>query len=1487
MASLKGRYGLPARPSEGLQARRNGGIPAKSTSNVREEVGLQSATTTRTTQSRLPSRVPQPSSTQRPSIPQNSSIPTANRQSRSWGSSSTAASEGSKTHTQNGSGSSSSATSYESNLHARNTLRRKKPSISRESSRRTEDSNDVFVNAKLQTKSPSEPPVWYSSRALTESPKEIPAINYQSSSQDTTRSPVKYPELDRYRNHQHPALDHGAQREETNAHLPFRLATHDLPPPTPGSILFSASSSQLSAVSASPSTKFSGSPGPGPYSRDTTPTSISSQSPSMVSSSRFMSPKLRQHSPALTRPPVTRRRGSSISEDVNTTSVDPRGLAAVRESLTSSSSSSTVRDGERNTRQRDKKTMRLPPPPPSPPPRKSSQNPRLVKKDTSPSPTIEDAAISQVLPSPSTIAPSQRIKSPVKPETPRRPSRDGTPDMHSQVFGSIPIVHSNLSTSFIPYERRGSEPTIPTSISKPSVPSSLPTKNASASNLPITQITQPRGRTTVAVPPVLKVDVPADPRPSRTPSPKVGSSLGSRFAFFSRKKTAPSKEQEESKAAKKSARKGPAAGTGHEGYGKLGATRRRSGSTANFTRGLPQTQSSQESLVSNDSFFTDRMNPVVITGGAVVDNRNMSSDLARVESHDSILAGRPSTDSDCSQAGDRTTMWPSVFPLSRPVISGSRRPSDSSGSDVLEVRPTLAARRSIHRLRSSPDAPLRLPQPINTSGSAHSPITSFDTSVMSDDSFFEVKHDAGRGRSVAHPTPKKLVKRERSPRKWNIFSRSRGTSATREKEGPVAAKVQSVEKKPVAYYAMMDSEEQDDSDVVDIREVLRNADVYTHSPNLASSTPDTTHSATMPSLTVPPLFTRERQGSFSSIDKSIVPLQVASPPQLPKPAPEMLSSGRPSRLPQVGRIPKVVSNRPPQASPKSFSRPFRRSVVQPAVALEPAKNAPVPSEEETSATQGLLQRSDNSESVSYIIANVSPAPEPVAVQTTASPEALAIHKEFLRFSPRKNSQSTVGTHSSSSGVTSFAEATAVVPQPNDPPAEDEIWDEYDDLLGDDDMRPPLSATSSKGRPFHLDSRRSRLAAKDKPMESPTIVMDTRNSHAPTISSTYSADMTERIGKAFQPHPSPTVPLPSASAGTIVRRDDSPGARTERGNRSNRSSACSCTTPVSDSSSFDDSLPLAQVNLRVGSMTVSKWLTFGHVLFSDVRHELLLEESTQKRHSILVIDGLGNDDWSFYAAETYSSATFYNLSPRAPLPAELQNTVSSFPLSPPNHHQIQYLSHLEKFPFAPQSFTSMVYRFPPAAPASHYRNVLTEARRVLKPGGYLELSILDADLHNVGTRGRRAVRRLKEQIHEQMQSTSLASTADLLIRELGQAGFISIKAARVGVPVASPIAKGAESSTVTSLKEKKQRKKDPPSLAEMMSKDGAKADEGITKMVARVGRWWYTRCYESTVAGESHDSIWDNKALLKECEEFGTTLKLTVCCARAPDRVTSV
>ncbi|KAF4946158.1 hypothetical protein FSARC_14260 [Fusarium sarcochroum] len=1471
--------GIPARPSEPSRIRRTepgviSSVPRPlNRSGRREEIP-------RTLPKPSPvlrptARVTQPSSTRRPSLPQPVPRPGLNHQSQSWGSSTTSASTRSTANQRGGSGSSSSAQSMDNTRSNPNVLRRKKSSLSGDTNTPRNGSGASSSSSSQHQRQGSLDPVFgfHLDRELTCSPAEIQVAEVVEVKK-ASRSPVIYPELDRYRNIRRPS-----DGSDNRIEVPFRLATHDLPPPTPASLLFSG-------TSGSPSTRFSESPGPGSYSRDTTPTSIASQSPCLIAPLRGNQNKNRLQSPILNRPPVTRRTTGSTNE-VDAITVDPHGLAAVRESLTSSSSNSTVREATIK-----KKTKNLPPPPPSPPPRKSSQH---FREETS-SPKSVRKVSRAALRSPS---PERNIETSASPRAvpPSRPSRDGTPDMHSQLFNPVPIIHSNLSTQSLPTERRGSESAVSGALSPPKPQFSHGGRTASTSQLPIKGEVYSRPTTKPATE-SKKPKTSEPPRMIRTPSPNVTSSF-SRFAFFGRKKNTNAAPAEKNDKDKKAVRKGPAAGTGHEGYGRLGAPKRRSGSISNMTRNSPSNQSSQDPRTSNDSFLTDRVNPVVISGGEIIENRNASSELSRSGSSQSLAQDESKLGSSqslsASQQQSRNTLWPS--PMSRtphPAFS-PRRPSESSDSDGPAMKSTLAFRRSIQRLRSSPDDPLKLPQPINTSGYSSSPMTSFDTSIMSDDSHFELQREMSHEAKSSHPVPKKLIKRPRSPRKWNLFGRSTQNQQSSKQNEKVSATVKTVEKKPLAFYAMMDSSEQEDSEPMDIQEVLRFAEVYGKSPSigtpeLSQGTPEMRSSTNSPARPAEPVRVPRRESNdFKNKPRLPVPQQTATPkqPSLQSTSTN-ISAGRRSRLPQVGRIPKVVSNRPEHVPPMSFSRPFRPSsqvapesveVYDPeSIAQGPSPSrpsTPVPDLTTDGSTAGSTNNPSSRDSLPPVSSGLS-----------------RVEKEFLAFSPRKDSEGTIGTSSSScSGILAFSGSTAVIPQPHDPPAEDEVWDEYDDLLGDDATKALPSATSSRGTPFHLETYESKLASKEKPLESPTIVVDdkkaSRQSKATTISSTCSADMTERLRAAFQPHPSPSTPF---SVTKFVSGYEDRNTNVEvvpAGEMSRRSSRSSHKTRRSDaSSSSDDGSPLAQVNLRVGSMTVSKWLTFGHVLFSDVRHELVPVEGSLKRHSILVIDGLGNDDWSFYAAETYPAATFFNLSPRAPLPEELKSSSSSFPLSPPNHHQIQYVSHLDKFPFAPQSFTAVVYRFPVAAPEAYYRSILTEARRVLKPGGFIELSILDVDLNNMGNRGRRTVRRLKERINEKTPDTSLGSTADLIVRLLGKVGFTTIKAARVGVPVASSVARS--DSNAGKGKATVEKKKDQPSLSEMMSDNSPLADEGITKMVSRVGRWWYTRCYENAAENPSGKSIWSDKSFLSESEELGTSLKLMVCCARAPlERITSV
>ncbi|WYZ46542.1 hypothetical protein EsH8_IX_000767 [Colletotrichum jinshuiense] len=1495
MSTLRMGSGLPSRPDEPIRARRGAAAatymdpreePQNTARRIRREGENIRIAIQQPTQNKPIGQAPQNASTRRPSIPMSFNRPPLTHQTQSWSSSSTVPGRPSYVPTTSGS-SSSERSPASGSKSARNVLRRKQPPAAQKTPSLRHDSQTDSV----QTGSSSSIPRSRSSldpasgfqldRGITESPTEIRIAHVVDLPKTHAQTVTIYPELDRYR-------DFGGRpsmsSEGSSVDFLHRLATHDLPPPTP---VFSGTSSQLSAFSGSPSTRFSESTSPGPYSRDTTPTSMSSQSPGLVAPMRLPVPRVRQVSPAITRPPVARRRAGSIPNEMETFSADPHGLAAVRESLTSSSSNSTVREVDRKE---TKKKKGLSPLPPSPPPRKSSQ--KFVKNhldDESPSKASREPAL-PVMASPPPVQSPPRPTPAVSPRAtpPTRPSRDNTPDLQSQLFGPLPVIHSNLSSTSLLGDRRGPESQV---ISRSATPLSYPDKPRQLAHLPVGREATPAPRV-VNAPDAKKKN---EGRTARTPSPST--SAFSRFPFFGRRsKTAPEVPQVDKK--DKPTRKGPAAGTGHEGYGRLGGFRRRSGSsTTNLARTSLGPVSSQDNLGNTqplDPFLLKRMNPVVISGGEIIENRNHSIDLTRSESNQSF--GYASEVSTTSSAG--RGLAPSAIPRGPHPSLSSRRPSDSSDSEAITMKSTLAFRRSVQRLRSSPDqSPLKLPKPISTTGITSPSINSLDTSILSDDSQFEMHREVIRDRiAAANPaTSKKLTKRTRSPRKWNLFSRSQSQPDTKKKEKeavPVAATVKIVQNKPAAFYTLMDGPEQEDIGTPDVEEILREAEVFglpspqpVFKERRTSSASQEQRRESLSRLLQPTKSSQARRNSATVKSTSIPAIRSMKPTHTSQSSASKATEGRPSRLPQVGRIPKVVTSRQEQTSSRSFSRPFNRNSlqIQPQTAgFNPDFVASGPIQHDLSTPE--LSRGESTATSDKT--NSDPRSSLVPIKT---PEMIQIGTEFLAFSPRKNSECTTSTTSSSCGMYTLADAMAFVPDPSAPLVEDEIWDEYNDLIGE----VPPSATSSKGIPFHLETYGSRMSKRFlKPLESPTIATSSTTAKTvevntgATTSSVYSADMTERLKAAFALKPergsTMLVPVTEIPTGVIdrestelARKATAASQRSSGSSRKSRQSDCSC-------KSSEDESPLSQVNLRVGSMTVSKWLSFGHVLFSPARDQLLDIVGSLKRHSILVVDGLGNDDWSFYAAETYPAATFFNLSPRAPLPEEHKKSSSSFPLSPPNHHQIQYLSHTDKFPFGPESFTSVVFRFPAAAPESHYRNIVSEARRVLKPGGYLELSILDVDLNNMGNRGRRTMRRLKERIHENNPDISIGSTSDLILRLLGRKGFSDVKNCRVGVPVASVVSR-SESGSKKAAAAGARKAKEIRSLAEMMNDDGDSADENITKMVAKVGRWWYSRCYESAAGTSMSKSIWADHALLSECEELRTSFKLMVCYARVPER----
>ncbi|KAL1656864.1 hypothetical protein SLS61_000660 [Didymella pomorum] len=638
---------------------------------------------------------------------------------------------------------------------------------------------------------------------------------------------------------------------------------------------------------------------------------------------------------------------------------------------------------------------------------------------------------------------------------------------------------------------------------------------------------------------------------------------------------------------------------------------------------------------------------------------------------------------------------------------------------------------------------------------------------------------------------------------------------------------------------------------------------------------------------------------------------------------------RPSRLPQVGRIPQVISSRgkPRKPPSRSFSRPFVTDQPQPRPTALPRTSF---------------------DSIGSVVASAGPIePFPILQGLGALSHGSAIatitpsfdesrQSEFFKFPPRKDSEV---SYSSSSGVWSFAPVagTAIIPPVDAPLSDDELWNEYDDLLDqvispggtirkvpsrrlDPSLLPPplnhksscvsvLSGTSEMGASVpSVHIRRSRLLAALYASQSPTSSMalsdvindygDRKLSVVDSTTGRLSLPLSPSLSTVSAQRPSTRTSLPtSVSAGdrlskaTITSRSDK--------DRNSISAPCYRDTRHMDFAEAQAFGHASMADLRFGALMTSKWLSFGRVLFSPVHFQL--KDVNEDR--VLVIDGTGKD-WSFYCALTYEKAAVYDLGP-APSTPPASNRKSALP----NHRHIRHTSLTDPLPYPQNFFACVVLRFPSAQPSSTHNFLLSEAKRVLRPGGYLEFSVLDLDLVNMGNCARRAVRQLKMDIHRVDDSISLRNISDEILAGLGRKRFVECKSCVVGVPVAGNLPSPTDinhpmrkNSTASSRKRADSNlnsttlPKFEPSFSDLLktSNPSESTDKGIADKVARVGRWWYSRCYESIVLpdGEGPDaalssdllknSIWRNNKLISECEEMGTTFRMLIGYAQKPE-----
>ncbi|KAJ5646588.1 hypothetical protein N7490_002960 [Penicillium lividum] len=1300
---------------------------------------------------------------------------------------------------------------------------------------------------------------------------------------------------------------------------------------------------------SSPSTRYSESPGM--WSRGSTPTSLSSYSPGLMHSSKIG--RLRQPSPSHPRLPLFSPASTQASpQSAQSDRREPKAhrTALPQRSLDPSPVAPAVAK-QRSTPVSTKK----PGPPHSPPPRKSSVN--FSPKD-SPSKNsdidvekarmeVEEAERELFKTHKRTITNSASPEVSV-PKTPPRPSRDGT---HRLNLEASPVIQSNLpylrSTGHkrresIEKARAAAQPYQTTNPSATSVDSfqskdlsQIPSREAGS---PIMTRKSPK---LVKDPPKASMKENTDPKKPVTPK---------RFGIFHRK-SKPEVENITGEQNRSSTRKGPVAGTGHEGYGKYSQRGRKASASSSgvrtrstsTTRSTPQSIASSKGSMSSrpdlglDDFLSSRLEPVYISGGGSTLSRTESEQSLSSLSVASSSLHRPTpltvstVQSTDSLVTTSTDILGDVKPsLSNLTLASSRNQSPERRSDAVNRTQPPKSRMPVpkgkkHGLYGNSEAAQTQTSLSSAASTTLAPQISKGTA-------------SSLNQQLATAKEGQQVNKKGKNSRWNLFQRNRSEvpkvsvpePAPTSHTAPLHAAIAPVlSTRPVAHYALVDA----DSDELD--DIINNIE----------NSPPTEEESFTPAVDIP---------AGLNIKKRHPSVLLPSPPKLhgefekdgrsspktamfnrnlmnlePESSPE---NRRPRRLASVGRIPKVVSRRDRQHTPatQSFSRPF--SVVE----SPPSVPAPTPQgphaypslNDSPWKQQGVIPSSQPSD-WGYDYTQGFSAPETVnALNFLAGPYSA---HEFIHFSPHKRSPS-------SSSPEALAAVTAVVPKPETAPMEDEIWKEYDDLIDhvlspeepkikesdkrenderfqfatmasralQDELNNPNSFRPDSSAPGEIsvrsssDSvrlRRSRIVSALHSSISPS----TQPSYSNLIASYGDDEETRSPANSLQPPPDKFQEQQSTFLQSLATAPNAEG----------KSGDGRKPIPGSSEREWD---AVTRTNMRSASLMTSRWLSFGRVLFSPAHNHV----KTGTHGRILVIDGLGNDDWSFYCSLTYPDAEVYSLSGR-PVSTAMPHPAAWQP--PTNHHTVYHAGLQNPLPFPKDYFAATVLRFPTASPEAMQNNIIQECKRVLRSGGYLEMTLLDRDMVNMGARARKAVRRLKEMTCLANPAISLKPSSDNVQRLLGTQGFDNLRRCMVRIPVAGMVVRSSGSTTSSSNKSflatattsstgfslptisvtttgsqsTRTHSKSSPSddtsisLGDLLSDPSPSAanDESIAKIVARVGRWWYTKCYEDPVlpdTGDNDSSMWNDRKVLRECQQRGTGFRMLIAYAQKPSEV---
>lgn len=279
--------------------------------------------------------------------------------------------------------------------------------------------------------------------------------------------------------------------------------------------------------------------------------------------------------------------------------------------------------------------------------------------------------------------------------------------------------------------------------------------------------------------------------------------------------------------------------------------------------------------------------------------------------------------------------------------------------------------------------------------------------------------------------------------------------------------------------------------------------------------------------------------------------------------------------------------------------------------------------------------------------------------------------------------------------------------------------------------------------------------------------------------------------------------------------------------------------------FEATIQMAMPTWHVAAM---KFLNGGRLITAPVTKRLARlshmtpgkDGVTRDRARILDLGGQSTCDWAWHCALQYPNTKIYTVTTKA-----IRQLSNSNIRGPPNHRQVA-VDRLTRLPFGDNQFDLVfarelhsILKFVGENGEDEWESCLKECMRVLKPGGYIEFSLLDSELMNAGPLG------LAKSVEFGFSLKTLGydpSPSKMWLGRLARAGFEDVRRMWLCLPVGAKRNMHKLPAPV---------QPDGESVKQSLPLMGSTDD--VASACSIVGGWnwerWLLRCEMEKVAGE--------------------------------------